>query len=520
MCRKAAFLVAVCAIGGCGDEPLSQLQPNIDVDPRVVDFGPGVVGQENAVALRVLNRGEGVLVIKGASFRGAGASVFRTGELPEAVRSLSETSLVLLFVPLRAKEIYEAELLIESNDPERPEVVVPVHGEGGIREIEVFPPNLDFGVVDEGTERRLPIEISNVGGDPLTISNVTLTSTAIDLALAPGFTSGTILPGTSTIVEVSYSPKDLGADLGTVEIFSDDEDEPILPVPVVAHANLAPRAIAWGCKTAAGQDGCLGVERASRLTLKARDRMGLEARESYDPEGGPIQSYEWRIVERPPGSIATVFPDRRRPTGDIEVDVPGTYDLRLIVKDERGLESLDRPESHVAITPKDLTVTLGWDIGADVDLHFVRPGGWVGDYGSGRVGTSTGSDCSSFNRSPDWGQGSDPDDDPSLDIDVVSGVGPEIISVDRPEPGDPYIVYVHYCDSQNVRVPLGDVVVRVLVRGDEVARIPPEGSQFAMAPGELWKAAEITWSSNGTAMASVVDGSGAAPEYRPDLCRR
>lgn len=507
------------AAAGCGDDALTQLLPKIDVDPHVVDFGEGIVDSENAESLTVLNRGEGVLSIQAASFRGPGGSVFQAPEPPSAIRSLSDAPMLLLFTPARAKEIYEAELVIHSNDPETPELVVPVRGRGGIRDIEVFPLTLDFGVVNEGAVRKLSVEIANVGGDPLTITEVTLTSTSVDLSLASTLRMVRVLPSTSTVVDVAYSPVDLGFDSGTLEIRSDDEDEPLVEVAIHGEANLAPRAVAWGCRTATGQDGCAGVEKVSRMTLRTRDRMGLDGRDSFDPEGGAIQSYEWRIVRRPDGSIATVFPDRRHSTGDIEVDVPGTYDLRLIVRDERGLESLDRTESHVQVTPKDLAVLLSWDIGTDVDLHFVRPGGAVGDYGTGRVATSTGSDCSSFNRGPDWSVPMDLDDDPSLDIDVVSGVGPEIVSIDQPEETGSYRVYVHYCDSQNVRVPVGDAVVRVLVRGEEVARIPPAGSSYALASGELWKAAEITWSSNGPT-ATVIDGSGDLPSLRPDLCRR
>ena len=52
--------------------------------------------------------------------------------------------------------------------------------------------------------------------------------------------------------------------------------------------------------------------------------------------------------------LTFVNPDGSR----LEVDAPGTFDLRLTVRDERGLESLDTPESHVLITPKDLSVLL------------------------------------------------------------------------------------------------------------------------------------------------------------------
>lgn len=517
--RGLVLLPSILALA-CADDPLTRLLPKLTVDPEAIDFGAGIVMQDNLQTLALKNEGDGVLVISGIDVEPAGG-VFSVREVPDGLGSRAEDELTVVFVPQRAKERYDAKLIIHSDDPTRPNLEVPLTGVGGIREIEVFPTNVDFGVVNEGTAPRRAVEIRNLGGDPLDVSSVTFTSTSVDLGLLPGTPSRLVVPAlTSTVVELVYSPTDLGADRGTLVLLSNDEDEPRVEVPVTGRANLAPRAIAWGCEKVANQIGCEGQQQRRSISAGLRRSVGLDGRESYDPEGGPLDGFRWIIVERPAPSNAAVFHStddlvmRKRATGDLLVDAVGRYDLRLVARDERGLESLDRPESHVVIGPKDLEVRLVWDIGTDLDLHLVRPNGVVGDYGNRQVGTSTGSDCSAFNREPNWNDPGSRLDDPRLDRDEVTGIGPEIISLDSPEAGA-YTLYAHYCDSRNVNVN-AHVTAELYVRGLLIDRFPVMDG-FRILPGQLWEAATITWdATNQTATAAP----GTAPvEARPQLCR-
>lgn len=515
-------LLAAVTLWSCADDPLSQVHPQISTDPEALDFGAGIVGRDNPGALLVLNRGSAALILEDVSIEPADG-VFRVSNAPDVVPVNGEAPLELVFVPVRAHQRSDAELVLTSNDPERPVLRVPLTGVGGVREIEVLPAEIDFGVVNEGAPQRRQVEIRNIGGDPLAIDRIVFTSTSIDLGLAADtFLAGVIEPGTSTTVELEYAPQDLGADSGILTIFSDDEDEPEVEVPVRGLANLAPRAIAWGCAPAPMRIGCEGAPDRSRVfSTGLRQRINLDGRESFDPEGGAIASYRWVLEARPSGSSAAIFHStddrnlRNRATGDLEVDVAGTYQLRLIARDDRGLESLDRPESRITLRPKDLEVLLRWDVTTDVDLHVVRPGGRVGDYGTGAVGTSTGSDVSTFNRRPNWGDLATSRDDPSLDIDDVTGRGPEVVSLDQPEVDGTYEVFVHYCDSRNVGVGAG-VTLEIHVRGELVATVP----SFTLAPGEVWRGATVTWRETaGTPSAEVEDGLAERPVMNPGLCR-
>lgn len=518
--RRASLVIAALAtLSACADDPLTRLTPRLEVEPEALDFGEGVVDFDNVLVLSIRNLGDGPLEVSAIELD---AGVFSAPRGPFNVAPRRDHALPVTFRPRLAHEVSRGSLTIVSNDAARPRLEVPLDGIGGVREIEVFPAELDFGTVNEGTSPRRAVEVRNLGKDPLLISAVTFTSTSVDLALAGDTFRGGVIPAlTSTVVELVYAPVDLGADLGVLEIRSNDEDEPAIEVPVRGRANLAPRALAFACEKpqAPGAAGCDGEEQLRALTAGFRRIVGLEGRASYDPEGGAISDYRWVIVERPPSSSATVFFStadlgRRRATGDIEIDRVGRYDLRLIAKDDRGLESLDREESHVFILPRDLEILLRWDVATDVDLHLVRPGGRLGDYGSGATGTSTGADCSAFNRRPNWMDLTTDADDPSLDKDDVTGRGPEIVSLDRPEAGGVYQVFVHYCDSRMNGFAAG-VTVEVYVRGALLGTIPESGT-FALASGEVWRAADLVWDDAGPTV-EVTPGTDA-PRADPGLC--
>ncbi len=516
----AIVSTAMLLLVGCDGSELSKLNPRIVVEPEALDFGDGNIDQDNILPLLVKNRGAGILEISDVLVEP------QTGIFSAALAALEaplmpneERVLNVVFRPSTPKEVYNGALLLQSNDPLNETLRVPLTGVGGIREIEVFPEEIDFGLVNEGAAPRMTLEIRNLGGDPLIVSEVVWTSTSADMSLVEGtFLSGAVMPMTSTVVEVVYSPIDLGGDAATITIRSNDEDEPEVIVPVRGRANLAPRAIAFICDKVLDQFGCLPTERRKRISAGFGGSLALDGTDAFDPEGGEILEFKWEILEKPENSLLSrPFTDGATDgaTGDFPVDRVGRYHVRLTVKDERGLQSIPNEDSDVWVQPKDLEVLLRWDLETDVDIHLVQPGGALGDYGSGRVGTSTGSDCSTFNRAPNWGDISVSTDDPGLDKDEVSGQGPERISIDDPETQGPYTVWAHYCDSRGVGINVF-ATVEVWVKG-ELIQIIPELDGVRLDPSQAWEAARITWDDQ--AQTAIVEASSAAPVDMPQLCQ-
>jgi hypothetical protein len=342
------------------------------------------------------------------------------------------------------------------------------------------------------------------------VSEVIWTSTSADLVPAEDAFRGGVIPAKSAArFGVRYAPTDLGSDRATLVVFSDDPARPRWEVPVAARANLRPRVDAVGCRRpAATGAGCAPGAGRPVITAGAGQTVYLDATRAEDPEGGPL-GFSWSTPARPPQSFTGAVPHPTVPgAADILVDRVGSYAVEVVARDARGVTSLP---ARVEIEPRDLEVRLDWDVATDVDLHLVRPGGEVGDYGSGVPGRSEGSDCSTFNRAPRWGDPADPYDDPRLDRDAVSTPGAELAGLDLPEAGE-YVVYAHHCDSRGVGVATA-AQLEVRSRGRTVAELGP----VELGPGDLWAVAALRWRASDATLS--VRPLAARVEHRPEVCR-
>ena len=130
------------AIAGCdgSENNVNQLFPEILVSPTEVDFGEVVKDYPATVALEIINGGRAPLKISSIVLRGDGVVPYavditeaeigwnNTEEDPTADREVVN----LTFLPPNYFT-YDAELVINSNDPNFPEWIVPVTGVGSVR---------------------------------------------------------------------------------------------------------------------------------------------------------------------------------------------------------------------------------------------------------------------------------------------------------------------------------------------------------------------------------------------------
>ena len=110
-------------------------------------------------------------------------------------------------------------------------------------EIEVVPVALTFPATTLGlTAATQPIAVSNLGTAPLTISGVTVTGVnAADFAAnAAACTSAPLAPSTQCVVQVGFTPSVVGPASATVNILSNDADEPTTPVAVSGTGTAVP----------------------------------------------------------------------------------------------------------------------------------------------------------------------------------------------------------------------------------------------------------------------------------------
>ena len=156
---------------------------------------------------------------------------------------------------------------------------------------------------------------------------------------------------------------------------------------------------------------------------------------SYDPSGAPISTYYWELVQKPEGSSAQLpFASASR-IPNFYADLAGDYIAQLTVTNAQGLSDTCQVTLE-SLPSQNLWVEMFWTQSDDMDLHLLAPGGSL----------QSNLDCYYANCTwggLDWGTVGNSDDDPSLDLDDIDGLGPENINIYSPQSNGVYTVYVH-----------------------------------------------------------------------------
>jgi hypothetical protein len=206
--------------------------PTIHVDPLSVSFGNVDVGGVSKALFTIENRGEGPLDLQDLRT----TSPFQLAVDRRRIDPGEATVVEVRFSPPSARR-WNAQLLIESNDPKTRRMKLSLFGSGvadGVAPaIAVNPTGVDFGTVKVGDSAQRWVEIRNNGGAELMISSVTL---------AAPFHSNTrsrpIAAQSSIRLPVSYSPREPGARILPMIIHSNDPESGTLVVALMGEGSV------------------------------------------------------------------------------------------------------------------------------------------------------------------------------------------------------------------------------------------------------------------------------------------
>ncbi len=134
---------------------------------------------------------------------------------------------------------YDANIVIESNDPDEGTILVPatLHVTGA-PDIALNPGALDFGEIYLGYPSTLTVTISNEGTDDLTVTDV-YTGTA-EFTVSPAGLPWTIAAGGGMMVDVVFDPSSAGSYSDVLTVESDDADESTATVSLAGSAVVPP----------------------------------------------------------------------------------------------------------------------------------------------------------------------------------------------------------------------------------------------------------------------------------------
>ena len=198
--------------------------PDIDVDPVAVDFGDVMVDTTETAEVAIANVGTADLEIYSCTFSGDPNFWISSNPGNVILAPGDETALEISFHPMDVIG-YLGSVEVHSTDPDTGIIVVNIVGGGRAPDIYVWPMTLDYGTVAVGSSLTMDAVVLNMGGADLELSTLSMFgSSEFTMDHDP---SGEILaPGDSTAVTVTYSPDDMSADTATIEIPSNDPDEP------------------------------------------------------------------------------------------------------------------------------------------------------------------------------------------------------------------------------------------------------------------------------------------------------
>ena len=201
-------------------------EPTLIYYPGELIFGDVTVDSSVSRILTVENSGDlGLYLYKTLSLDSHFVADTDTALIPGG----QKINITVTFTPSDTSN-YNSSLIIRSNDPTNYHIAVPLYGKGKDRtqQIVISPPSLDFKEVRIYNTATNYLWISNLGAQPLTISNIVSSN--------PHFTAQTtyftLEQNQNRQVPVRFQPDSLKTFTGKLTIFSDDPVAGSLVVPV------------------------------------------------------------------------------------------------------------------------------------------------------------------------------------------------------------------------------------------------------------------------------------------------
>lgn len=412
------------------DPGVSAVKPQITLSPSQIDFGPVKVGDRanRNVTLRAETRVSAT--ISSVALEGAGAAAFRVDAKPETVDPLGMGTIAVSFSP-DALAGFVADLVITSNDGEKPVQKVRLSGEGAKPVLKVAtecdaakqcrgtvlqtPLSIDYGeepfsrpVMIDAT--RLPsVIITNEGPVVLRLSRI-----AIQGADAAAFTiagngsvpaEGLALDASAGVnVPIRFKPTSTSQTSYHAQLVIESDDSESAQVTVELSGTLKPNAAPVVCANlirvkpaddlerdysakaqwdlltvppAGGYDFRLSrdIEPRSEAIFSAISNGADPTTCTTDAEDGRMGlTYLWEVKQVPAGAPPLGISGATTAQATIRPVVIGEYRMRLTVTDTQQFSTFVDITFAVAIR-RDLVAEVVWPgaAGVDLDLHLIRP---------------------------------------------------------------------------------------------------------------------------------------------------
>lgn len=197
--------------------------PGLVASPSTVSFGNVSVGSSASDNVTLTNSGTSALTVSGLTATGTGITLSGMA-LPTTLNAGANTTFTIQFAPTAVGNV-SGSISIANSGPNST-ITVLVTGAGAEAQISANPQSVSFGNVADGSTNSQPIQISNPGNGPLTISRVTMTGGSNGFNISGLSMPLTIQPGKSASFSATFGPSTLGAVSGAISLVSNAANSP------------------------------------------------------------------------------------------------------------------------------------------------------------------------------------------------------------------------------------------------------------------------------------------------------
>ena len=303
-----------------------EIGPVPQVTPNPIVFGQVPAGEMQTLPVTLTNVGSADLVVVGIELAGSPDFSPETITLDEPVIVPDDSRTFDLTYAPPTQSPDSGTLLVSyefTGEPEPRVLEVPITANGNEPCIRVTPADeIDFGQSIIGRPAEQAVVIENCGSAALEVTSIALdeaSATQFALAQLPeGIAGGleSIERGGSRTFVVTYTPVAEEPSTGNLVIESNAAGQPTLQVPIfgVGTFNNCPVAIAEGYVVPTFEEMIPNPEEfaSTEFTAEPIRFVKLLGDESNDPDGDAITSYEWSIVQAPPGFSIPFVPSAKR----------------------------------------------------------------------------------------------------------------------------------------------------------------------------------------------------------------
>jgi len=217
--------------------------PDIGVDPASHDYRTVLISTSKPQAFSILNEGAADLNVSGTSIAGADADEFiiDAGHAPFSLAPGSNHLITVNIAPNRVG-LPSAFLRIVSDDPDESPLDVALTGkvvDTIESDIVVDPASHEYGYVNIATGATKTFQVRNEGLADLYVQTTGVSGTDMSLfTIDSGTAPFTVAPDAAKNIAVSFNPVAEISASATLEITSDDADQPRVDVPLSGSGQM------------------------------------------------------------------------------------------------------------------------------------------------------------------------------------------------------------------------------------------------------------------------------------------